>query len=166
MLQLALSNGVRMVLPGSRPAAASSWTAASSVSGRRWAVDLQLAGVDAGDQLGELGGVAAREHYTVRTPRPVSSRPGQVVLTKAPPSAVRSASRAVSSGLGAHQVEHHVEPLPGHRLRERGGGVVDDPVRAVGADPVALRALAVAVTVAPACWRAGRRTRRPRRPRR
>ena len=35
-----------------------------------------------------------------------------------------------------HQVEHHVEPLPGRRLQERGGGVVDDPVRAVGADPV------------------------------
>ena len=36
----------------------------------------------------------------------------------------------------AHQVEHRVESLPGHRRQERGGGVVDDLVRAVGTDPV------------------------------
>ena len=49
-----------------------------------------------------------------------------------------TAGRSVSGLLraGRHQVEHDVEPLPGRRLQERGGGVVDDPVRAVGADPV------------------------------
>ena len=41
--------GIRTVLPGSRPAAASSWTAPSSASGTPLGhVDLQLPGVDAG----------------------------------------------------------------------------------------------------------------------
>jgi hypothetical protein len=53
---------MRTVLPGSWPARASSWTAGRSVSGRRAATpDLEVTGVDPGDQGGQLGGVAVQE---------------------------------------------------------------------------------------------------------
>jgi hypothetical protein len=92
--------GIKTLFPDSRPTTASSWTAGGS--GQRplpGDVDLQLAGVDAGDEPGELGGVAAREDLHRVHPRPASSKSGNEVLTKAPPLSARRAGAAVSSGL-------------------------------------------------------------------
>ena len=97
-------------------------------------VDLQVAGVDAGDQLVELGGVTARGHLHRPHPAPrIGGRAGGADEGAAVGGQVRQGGGLLR--ICARQVEHHVEPLPGHRLPERGSGVVDDPVRAVGADP-------------------------------
>ena len=110
--------GVRTVLPASRPAAAWSWTAARSSAAAAGHLDPQISGVDEGDQPGELGSIAARNirHRPHPAPGVLGARGGGADEG----SAVGDQAHQLRGLLraGAHQVQHHPELVPGHRPQD------------------------------------------------
>ena len=130
-------SGVRTVLQASRPAAAWSWTAARSVSGRRPAASIRRSPASTRATSPASWAASLRANIcTVRTPRPGSSGPGGGGADEG--SAVGDQAHQLRGLLraGADQVQHHAELVPGHRPQDGGGGVVDYPVGPVGADAV------------------------------
>src|SRR5262249_3962596 len=128
--------GIRTVLPTSRPATASSCTAGSSVSGSRAATSIRRSPASTRRTRSVSWAASLRTNTrTVATPRPASSGPGVVVLTKAPPSGAGPDGRGGLSRAVPHRAQPHADLPPGPRLQDRGGGVVHDRVRAVGAQP-------------------------------
>src|SRR6185437_3084010 len=98
-------------------------------------VDLQFSGVDAGGEAGEPGGVGVE--VDGNDPDAASGVAGVGERGADEGTAVGGESGELCGflGAGADEVEHDVEPLTGQGLGERFGGVVDDAVGAVVAEP-------------------------------